>query len=133
MTPPSTDVRPHIVGGRRLTAGLVAGFTLMLGMLAGPTLASHTDGTLDCGAAGVFAVDAASAVPPGFEAPGPWSGVFLLEGTTRVFKAFVVSTPNWTIELVPATRQPRTLLTCTLASSGPNFESAWTLVGSLTP
>jgi hypothetical protein len=118
--------------GRRLSAALLLGGVLAVA-LAGPVGATHTEGTLDCGAAGVYEVEAGSALPPGFEAPGPWSGVFLLHGTTSVFKAFAIATPAWTIERTPATRYPRTLLTCTLSSSGPNFQSDWTLVGFLTP
>lgn len=106
---------------------------LALALSAGPVSATHTLGTLECGSAGTFQVDAGSDAPPDFEAPGPWSGLFLLEGTNRVFRALIIETPRSSIHLQAADHNPRALISCTLTSSGFNFETPWTLVGFITP
>jgi hypothetical protein len=35
--------------------------------------------------------------------------------------------------MTPATKSPRPLMSCTLTSEGPMFETPWTLVGMLVP
>lgn len=74
---------------RRRTLGALVGASLVTVMLASPVAAHHTYGVLDCGSAGTYEVEAASIEPlPRFESPVPWSGLFLLEDTNRVFRAF---------------------------------------------
>lgn len=120
--------------GIRSRAGLlVTGVALALALAAGPVSATHTDGTLDCGSAGTYEVQAASAAPPNFEAPVPWSGLFLLEGTNRVFRAFTIDTPRWSINLRAADRNPKAVVSCTLTSSGFNFDTPWTMTGLIVP
>lgn len=119
---------------RRRAMAMLAGSSLALGLVAGPVAASHTYGVLDCGTAGTFDVEAASIQPlPSFEAPGPWSGLFLLEDTNRVLRAFSVVTPRWSIVLEATNRNPAADVSCTLTSSGLNFDEPWVLVGLLTP
>lgn len=118
---------------RRRTLALILGTTLAIGSV-GQAAATHTLGVLDCGPAGTFEVQAASVAPlPKFEAPVPWSGLFLLEGTNRVFRAFAIETPRWSIELAAVDHNPRPLVTCSLTSSGLNFEEPWILAGMLVP
>jgi hypothetical protein len=113
---------------------MLAGSSLALALAAGHATASHTFGVLDCGTAGTFDVEAASIEPlPAFEAPGPWSGLFQLEDTNRVFRAFSLVTPRWSIVLEATNRNPVVDVQCTLTSSGLNFEEPWLLVGLLTP
>jgi hypothetical protein len=95
--------------------------------------AAHTLGTLDCGAAGTYAVDGRSALPAGFDAPGPWSGLFLLEGTTQVFRALSIEGQAFPFSRPSAHRFPGDVITCTLTSSGPMFPNPWTLEGVLIP
>lgn len=118
--------------GKR-TRLVTIGVGLAFALSAGPVSATHTDGTLDCGPAGTYQVQAASAAPPDFEAPVPWSGLFLLEGTNRVFRALTIDTPRWSIVLPAADHNPRATVSCTLASSGLNFETPWALTGFLAP
>jgi hypothetical protein len=118
---------------RRISLGAVAVAAALLLVLAtaAPALATHTHGILDCGAAGTYHTEPASEVDPlPFEAPLPWSGLFLLEGTTTVFKAFVVVTPQWSFAR-PAGHQQ--LVDCTLTSTGPMFSSPWQLRGVFRP
>ncbi|MBA3236377.1 MAG: hypothetical protein H0T59_10370 [Chloroflexi bacterium] len=124
-----SGLRRHKIGAQ---LGAAAGILVLALAAAAPASATHTHGTLDCGSAGVYETEPASEVwPQPFEAPGPWSGLFLLEGTTKVFKAFVIETPQWTL------RRPASavhdMLTCTLASSGPMFSEPWRLQGVLRP
>lgn len=110
------------------------GILFALGLGVAPAAAEHTYGVLDCGAAGTFDVEAASIEPlPRFEAPVPWSGLFLLEGTNRVYRATSIETPRWSIVLEAANRNPLSTIECTLTSSGFNFEQPWILEGLLTP
>lgn len=107
-------------------------FALVVGVA--PVAADHTNGVLDCSTAGTFEVRAASVEPlPMFEAPGPWSGLFLLEGTNRVYRAFSIETQRWSIVLEAADSNPLATVECTLTSSGFNFEEPWVLEGFLTP
>jgi hypothetical protein len=119
---------------RRIAAALAAS-ALALGLLAGPASATHTFGTLDCGAAGVYEVEAASIEPLAvkFDTPAPWSGLLLLEDTTRVFKAFSVVTARWSVYMPAAEQYPGDLEHCTLSSSGLNFTSPWVLAGVFRP
>ena len=96
-------------------------------------LATHALGTLDCGAFGTFAVDSGSELPPAFEAPGPWSGLFLLEGTTQVFRALTIEGSAVPLARPNSAKLPRTIITCTLTSTGPMFPTPWTLTGVLIP
>jgi hypothetical protein len=99
---------------------------------AGGVRSAHTLGTVDCGPAGVFEV--AGHLPVGgapIDRPSPWSGIFLLDGTTTVFRA--LSNSHFETEQTPATRSPRSLVTCTLHSVGRMFDPEWTLVGMLLP
>ena len=105
------------------------GLGLALALSSGPVSATHTFGTLDCGSAGIFEVEAGSAAPADFEAPVPWSGLFLLEDTNQVFRALSIETPRSSIHLPAADHNPKAIVTCTLSSSGFNFETPWTLVG----
>jgi hypothetical protein len=43
-------------------------------------------------------------VGPPFDVPPPWSGIYLLEGTTQVFRAF--SNSHFDLEMTPATDVP---------------------------
>jgi hypothetical protein len=117
----------------RATAALVgASLALLLGVA--PVAADHTYGVLDCGSAGTFDVEAASFEPlPKFEAPVPWSGLFLLEGTNQVYRAMSIETPRWSIVLAAAEKNPNATTECTLTSSGFNFEEPWNLEGVLIP
>lgn len=119
---------------RRRSIGALVGASLITTIMASPVAADHTNGVLDCGAAGTYEVEAASREPlPKFEAPGPWSGLFLLEDTNRVYRALSIETPRWSIVLEAANRNPHATVECTLTSSGFNFEEPWILVGFLTP
>ena len=115
---------------RRLTAttGTAA---ITLALTAGVTHATHTSGTLDCGDAGVYEVEGIQPVGTPFDVPPPWSGIYLLEGTTTVFLAF--SNSHFEIRMTPADKAPRGLITCTLSSVGPMFDPPWTLEGMLVP
>ena len=113
---------------RRLAIAGVIAFGLFLSLAsAAPARAGHVRAELDCGGDLSFVVDGRS-VPAGFEAPGPWSGLFLLEGTTQVFKAFRIdgwppqtwAIPSW---------QRHDLIECTLVV----FGQPWTLSGVLGP
>ena len=117
---------------RRRVIPIIVMLTLATLLSTGGVRAAHTLGTLDCGPAGVFEV--AGHLPgggPPIDRPSPWSGIFLLEGTTSVFRAF--SNTHFEIEQTPATRSPRPLITCTLESEGLMFDPGWTLVGMLLP
>lgn len=105
--------------------------TLATALSPGAVGAAHTLGTLDCGNGLVFEVEGVKPAGPPFDVPPPWSGIFLLEGTTQVFRAF--SNSHFGINMTPATKSPRPLLTCTLTSEGPMFDPPWTLVGMLLP
>ena len=119
---------------RSRTSSLIIGASLALALAVGPAAATHTDGILDCGAAGTFDVEAASTEPlPKFESPVPWSGLYLLEGTNRVFRAFYLATPRSLIVEPALYHNPNALIECTLTSSGFNFEEPWVLVGMLVP
>ena len=118
---------------RNRMLGLALAGALALAMVAMPAAGNHTYGVLDCGAAGIYEVDAASLEPLSFEAPGPWSGLFLLEDTNRVFRAFSIETPRSLIVLTAVNYNPRATVECTLTSSGFNFEEPWVLHGMLTP
>ena len=110
---------------------VAVGVTLATALSPGLVGAAHTLGTLDCGDGLVFAVEGVKPAGPPFDVPTPWSGIFLLEGTTQVFRAF--SNSHFGITMVPALKSPRPLLTCTLTSEGPMFDPAWTLEGMLLP
>ena len=113
----------------RSRALAVVGALALTLAVAGPAAATHTHGTLDCGTAGTFQVEPASEVEPlPFEAPGPGAGVFLIEGTTTVFKAYTIQTPQFSFVRAGASRG-LTLITCTLTSTGPFFSSPWLLQG----
>lgn len=119
---------------RKRAVAIVLGASLALGVAAGPALATHSQGILECGAAGTYAVEAASIEPlPKFEAPGPWSGLFLLEDTNRVFRAFYLDTPRSLIVRPALEHNGHAVVSCTLTSSGFNFEEPWVLTGFLTP
>jgi hypothetical protein len=115
----------------RRVAACMSGLLLATVLGTGSASAAHTLGTLDCGAAGVFEVAGVKPAGPPFDVPPPWSGIFLLEGTTQVFRAFTNS--HFGTEMTPAVKSPRPLVTCTLTSEGPMFETEWTLVGMLLP
>ena len=110
---------------------ITAAVTLAMALSPGLAGAAHTLGTLDCGNGLVFEVEGVKPAGPPFDVPPPWSGIFLLEGTTQVFRAF--SNSHFGTTMTPALKSPRPLLTCTLTSEGPMFETAWTLVGMLLP
>ena len=112
-------------------AAIVGAVTLALAVSAGGVRAAHTLGTLDCGTAGVFQVEGVHPAGPPFDVPPPWSEIFLLEGTTQVFRAF--SNSHFGTTMKPATVSPRALVTCTLTSDGPMLDPPWTVVGMLLP
>ena len=119
-------------GARRWRIALVAtAVTFAMALSPGVVGAAHTLGTLDCGNGLVFEVEGVKPAGPPFDVPPPWSGIFLLEGTTQVFRAF--SNSHFGTTMVPASKSPRPLLTCTLTSEGPMFDPEWTLVGMLLP
>ena len=104
---------------------------ILLAVAAGGVSAAHTLGTLDCGDAGVFEVEGVKPAGPPFDVPPPWSGIFLLEGTTTVFRAF--SNSHFGTHMTPLDHARRPFISCTLTSEGPMFETPWTLVGVLLP
>lgn len=126
------EIRPERTEGRRLAAiAMVIAIGLFVSLMGvSPARADHAEGTLSCengvSFEGVsFEVDGRK-VPAGFEAPGPWSGLFLLEHTTQVFKAFKIDKAQpWEI---PAWKR-HDLIQCTLVV----FGSEWTLHGVLGP
>ena len=123
-------IRPLERRARRVLTSLAA-LTVAMVFSTGTVTATHTFGTLDCGSAGVYQVDGVKPAGPPFDVPGPWTGVFLLEDTTRVFRAFANS--HFGIEMTPVHMSPRPFITCALTSVGPMFEQEWTLVGMLLP
>ena len=114
----------------RLVAGVGAA-AISLALTTGVTHAAHTLGTLDCGDAGVYHVEGIKPAGPPFDVPPPWSGIYLLEGTTKVFRAFTNS--HFDTRMAPADKAPVDLITCTLTSEGPMFATPWTLEGMLLP
>lgn len=116
------------------TIAIAVAIGLFLSIAVTSAQAGHTMGTLDCGQAGTFEVDGQGPLPSGFEAPGPWSGLFLLEGTTQVFKAFSIEGVSFRSELPAKANYPKPLLNCTLTSEGMGFPAGfWTLQGVLRP
>jgi hypothetical protein len=122
--------RHHMRRNRMLA--LTVGASLGLAIAATPAAANHTYGVLDCGPAGTYEIQAASIAPLTFEAPVPSSGLFLLEDTNRVFRAFSLETPRSLIVLQAINYNPHATVECTLTSSGFNFEEPWILHGMLT-
>jgi hypothetical protein len=119
-----------LVGPRRRRAAALPLALAVVGAFGiGVAHANHTFGTLDCGGAGVFEVDGHLPQNSPIDRPVPWSGTFLLEGTTQVFHAY--SNSHFGIVKNPASRDG--LITCTLTSDGPMFDPPWTLVGKLAP
>ena len=119
---------------RSQNISVILGASLALTLAIGPAAANHTDGVLDCGAAGTFHVEAASTQPlPKFESPVPFSGLFLLEGMNRLFRAFYLATPRSLIIEPALSHNPNALIECTFTSAGFNFEEPWVLVGMLVP
>ena len=112
-------------------AAIVGATTLAMAASAGGVGAAHTLGTLDCGTAGVFEVEGVKPAGPPFDVPPPWSGIFLLEGTTQVFRSF--SNSHFDTAMKPATISSRPLVTCIVTSEGPMFDPPWTVVGMLLP
>lgn len=133
MKPMNDSLRRARAPLARRWIGIAPAVALVLAMTAGPASANHTEGRLDCGSAGAFWTEAGSDNPKGFEAPSPKSGLFLLAGTTQVFRAFSIVTPLWSFDRVPATSSPRDLVSCTLTSTGFNFDQPWRLTGVLIP
>lgn len=118
---------------RSRVTSITLGASLALALAASPAAGTHTDGLLDCGAAGTYEVEAASIQPlPKFEAPGPWSGLFQLEGTNRIFRAFYLETPRSLIVQPALASNPHAVVECTLTSEGFNFDEPWVLVGFFT-
>lgn len=101
------------------------------GISTGGVLASHTLGTLNCGQAGTFKVDGVKPAGPPFDVPPPWSGIYLLEDTTQVFRAF--SNDHFEIAMKPATLTARPLIRCELTSTGFGGPWPWVLHGMLLP
>ena len=125
-----TTQRPRAAVAR--LAAICAGIALLTAMAA-PVAATHTHGTLDCGSAGTYHVHPASEVDPlPFEAPGPGSGVWLIEDSTQVFKAFSVVAPHFAWARASSSKG-LSLVDCTLTSTGPMFSSPWTLEGTFLP
>lgn len=122
---PSRRSRIAAIG---ILAGLMVAFTT-----AAAVQASHAAGELDCGSAGAYAIDGRE-LPTGIDSPVPWSGLFLLEGTTRVFRAHSIDGQRFPFSRPAADRFPGEVITCTLTSSGFGFpDGYWTLTGVLTP
>ena len=116
---------------RRRPMFMVAALALGTVVGTGTVQANHTFGTLNCGGSLVFEVDGHLPRNSPIDRPVPWSGTFLLEGTTQVFHAF--SNTHFGIAKHPATAAPQPLVTCSLSSEGPMFDPPWTLVGKLVP
>jgi hypothetical protein len=79
----------------------------------------------------VYQVEGIKPAGPPFDVPPPWSGIYLLEGTTKVFRTFANS--HFGTRMTPADMAPLGLITCTLTSEGPMFATPWTLEGMLLP
>jgi hypothetical protein len=128
------DPRPRrraVSLARRTGAAVLATAVLLAGAI--PVLATHTHGTLDCGSAGTWQVEPASEVDPlPFEAPGPNSGVFLIDDGTLVFRAYSIEAPHFAWARA-GTALGLTLVSCTLTSTGPMFSSPWLLEGVFLP
>lgn len=117
---------------RRHLRAIAGGLALALAA-ALPASAAHTHGTLDCGAAGTYQVEPASEVEPlPFEAPGPGAGVFLIDDSHAVFKAFAIQAPHFAYERA-GKAGGLDLVSCSLTSSGPMFSSPWLLEGMFLP
>lgn len=121
----------HLLRRMRAPMSLLAAVAVLSALGSGTVLANHTAGTLDCGEAGVWEVDGHLPRKSPIDRPSPWSGTFLLEGTTQVFHAY--ANDHFGIVKKPALSSPHDLLVCTLTSEGPMFEPPWTLVGKLAP
>lgn len=121
----------------RRAAAVLSATALAIGLAAGPASAYHTLHVLDCGAAGSYKVETASLMPleraGKFDTPAPWSGVLLLEDTTRVFKAFSVVTPRWSVYMPAVEHLPGDVISCTLSEPEgyPNFP--WLVTGFFVP
>jgi hypothetical protein len=127
----TTGVRLATRARRGAAASIIAAAVLTT-LSIGTVSANHTFGTLDCGSAGTFEVE--GHLPLGgnpIDRPSPWSGAFLLEDSSQVFRAF--SNDHFGVVQVPASLSARPLVTCTLTSEGPMFDPPWTLVGMLLP
>ncbi len=133
MTRLPVPVHPPRAARLRVARILSAGLLLSLVAAPGTASASHSFGELDCGSAGTFEVDGRGPLPAGFDAPGPWSGLFLLEGTTRVFRALSIEGAAFPFGRPSSERFPGQVIECTLTSSGPMFPTPWTLEGVLVP
>ena len=95
-------MRIHRLSGRLVAS--VGAAAISLALTAGVTHGAHTLGTLDCGDAGVYQVEGVKPAGPPFDVPPPWSGIYLLEGTTKVFRVFANS--HFGTRMTPPIRHP---------------------------
>lgn len=113
--------------------GLAIGLGLLLAAAsAGTVQAGHVGGLLVCGDV-TYEVDGTGV--PG--SPVPWSGLFLLEGTTTVFRALSIDGQGFPFSRPSAAKFPGDVIECKLWSAGFGFpdepNNYWTLTGVLTP
>lgn len=128
---PSVVLTPSSRRSRLLALAISAGLMLAFASVA-TAQAGHSDGVLECPGEPTYEVDGHG--PAGFAigSPGPWSGLFQLEGTTRVFKAFAITGQGFPYP--SEARYPMDTIVCTLTSAGPGFPIGyWTLTGVFRP
>lgn len=127
----SATTAPRRAARQPRIRGLAIGLGLLLAAAsAGTVQAGHTEGSLDCGGAGTYAVDGRGV--PG--SPVPWSGLFHLEGTTTVFRALSIDGQGFPFSRPSAAKFPGNVIECKLWSDGFGFpNNYWTLTGVFIP
>jgi hypothetical protein len=117
--------------------GLAIGLGLLLAAAsAGTVQAGHVAASLVCGSE-TYEVDGTQPLPAGFEAPVPWSGLFLLEGTTTVFRALSIERQGFPFSRPKADKFPGDVIECKLWSEGFGFpeepNNYWAMTGVFIP
>ena len=114
--------------------GLAIGLGLLLAAAsAGTVQAGHVAASLVCGSE-TYEVDGTQPLPAGFEAPVPWSGLFLLEDTTTVFRALSIDGQGFPFSRRNAATFPGNVVSCTLTSNGLGFSGGpWRMTGVFIP
>jgi hypothetical protein len=113
--------------------GLAVGLGLLLAAAsAGTVQAGHVEGSLVCGGV-TYEVDGRGV--PG--SPVPWSGLFLLEDTTTVFRALSIHGQGFPFSRPKADTFPGDVIECKLWSEGFGFpeepNNYWTMTGVFIP
>jgi hypothetical protein len=123
-------------GSHRRRAGravsVAVGLVALFAFNVSGVFANHVSGELDCGAHGIYLIDGV-ALPTGLDAPNRISGLFLLEDSTSVFRAFTIDAYHFDWALPSASRFVGSMIECTLSSSGPFFVEPWLMTGVLLP